>query len=246
MRSQFDALARLYEDMAELPWRRDLESYSVRELLGDLTGRSVLDIGCGTGQYCRMLRRAGAGRVVGYDISAGMIAHAADRESWEPLGVRYTTEPPADGTFDIALGVYVLPYATTYGELVELCAVAARALVPGGLFVALPVNPDYDGRPAYYERYGIRLHEDEPRADASRITLELCFDAYEATVEARHWTRRALQQALLDAGFTGIDWHPFRVSPAALRSYGTDFWSPYLRCPHAALISCRTPRPHAP
>ncbi|MFD7665951.1 class I SAM-dependent methyltransferase [Streptomyces sp. NPDC059788] len=242
MSSQFDALGRMYEEMAELPWRRDLESYTVLEVLGGQAGRSVLDIGCGTGQYCRALRRAGAGRVVGYDISAGMIAHAAEREAGEPLGIQYTTEPPSDGDFDVALGVYVLPYATTYPELVDLCSVAARALAPGGLFVTLPVNPDYAGDPAYYEPYGLRLHEDEPRADASRITLELCFGPYEATISARYWSRCALQSALVDAGFTDVAWHAFRVSPDGLRAHGPAFWSAYLRCPHASLITCRLGR----
>jgi 2-polyprenyl-3-methyl-5-hydroxy-6-metoxy-1,4-benzoquinol methylase len=63
--SQFDELAMLYEDMALLPWRRDLEIPTVLGLLGDLSGHSVLDLGCGSGLYCRELAQHGARRVVG-------------------------------------------------------------------------------------------------------------------------------------------------------------------------------------
>ncbi|TYB69326.1 methyltransferase domain-containing protein [Nonomuraea sp. PA05] len=94
MSTRFDALAQLYEDMFDLPWRRDLESSTVLGLLGDLTGKAVLDLGCGTGHYCRLLERAGAGRVVGYDTFEGMIVRTSRRESQEALGVEYTHLAP--------------------------------------------------------------------------------------------------------------------------------------------------------
>ncbi|MEV0381199.1 methyltransferase domain-containing protein [Nonomuraea sp. NPDC050643] len=237
MSTRFDALAQLYEESFELPWRRDLESYTVLGLLGDLAGASVLDLGCGSGDYCRALRRAGAGRVVGYDTSEGMIEHASRRESREALGIEYTTTPPPAGSFDVVLGVYVLPYAEDYRALTELCALAGRALRDGGRFVTLPVNPDFDPRPDYYARYGFRLYDAEPRSDASRVTLELVFSAYHEVVTARHWSRPTLVKALTEAGFTGIDWPGYRVSPDGRGTHGPDFWSPYLHRPHAALIT---------
>ena len=126
--SQFDQLARVYEDMFALPWRKDLEAHSVLRLLGDMAGKAILDIGCGTGVYSRLLRAQGAGRVVGYDTSTHMICYAENVELHLRQGVEYTTEPPTpdSGLFDLALGVYVLPYAENYSELVELCATAAR------------------------------------------------------------------------------------------------------------------------
>jgi SAM-dependent methyltransferase len=44
--------------------------------LGDLTGKSVIDIGCGPGRFCSDFVKAGAARVVGMDTSANMLERA--------------------------------------------------------------------------------------------------------------------------------------------------------------------------
>jgi SAM-dependent methyltransferase len=46
------------------------------DLLGDMTGKSVLDIGCGTGRYMFEAVRRGATNVVGLDAAPGAIAMA--------------------------------------------------------------------------------------------------------------------------------------------------------------------------
>ncbi|MFT7836592.1 methyltransferase domain-containing protein [Saccharothrix sp. BKS2] len=239
MSSQFDPLARAYEESFDLPWRRHLEAHTVLELLGDLPGRSVLDIGCGTGHYCRSIKRAGAARVVGYDISEGMLTHARAREETEGLGVEYTSAPPPRGAFDLALGVYVLPYAEDYPSLVRLCSIAADALRDGGRFVTLPLNPDYSHDADYYGRYGIRVYDDEVRADGSKITLQLAFGPHDQVITARHWTGATLERALTEAGFTDIEWPGYGVSPEGVREHGEEFWSAYLSLPHASVITCR-------
>ncbi|WHM40935.1 class I SAM-dependent methyltransferase [Streptomyces sp. BPTC-684] len=240
MASRFDALGDMYEEMFRLPWRAHLESFSVLRALGALEGEQIYDIGCGTGLYSRVMKRRGAARVVGYDISEGMIAVARRREADRPLGIEYTTtaSDAEAGAFGRALGVYILPYAEDYTTLVEMCSIAARALRPGGLFVTLPVNPDYHGGRAYYERYGLRLFDAEPRADASRVTLELCFGRYAEQITARYWTRGTLERALRESGFEAIDWPAFRVSEEGIARYGEEFWHPYLDCPHASMITC--------
>ena len=46
-------------------------------LPGDVTGRNVLDAGCGTGRYMRHALQRGAGKVIGVDLSPDMLARAA-------------------------------------------------------------------------------------------------------------------------------------------------------------------------
>jgi SAM-dependent methyltransferase len=53
-----------------------LEQPAVRSLLPELNGKTVLDLGCGTGVLSRYLVRQGAKRVVGVDISKKMLATA--------------------------------------------------------------------------------------------------------------------------------------------------------------------------
>ncbi|WP_411140442.1 class I SAM-dependent methyltransferase [Streptomyces sp. x-80] len=241
MVSRFNDFGDMYEEMFRLPWRAHVETFSVWRALGDLSGEQVLDIGCGTGVYSREMKRRGAARVVGYDISEGMLAVAREAEAEQPLGIEYVTSPPVSeaGTFGVALGVYVLPYAEDYPALVGLCSVAARALRPGGRFVTLPVNPDFDGRHDYYERYGLRLFDAEPRGDGSRVTLHLHFGRYDQQITARYWSRPTVEKALRETGFEAIAWPPFGVSEEGMTRYGEDFWQPYLTCPHAAIVTCR-------
>jgi SAM-dependent methyltransferase len=239
--SQFDELAALYEDMALLPWRRNLEIPTVLGLLGDLTDQDVLDIGCGSGLYCRKLAQGGARRVVGLDEAEGMLEYARRREHTEGLGVEYVTGPlPADlrGAFTLALGVYVLPYASTPDELLALCRQAADALQPGGRFITLPVHPDYDGTPDYYAHYGFRVYSGQPRIDAAPVTLDLRFDAHDVTVTAYYWTRRTLEETLHAAGFTTVTWRDYVLTPAAKADHGEPFWRAYLTRPHAAILEC--------
>lgn len=61
-RNRDDSLDRLVEWPAQ------------RECLGDITGRSVLDLGCGNGEKLAELVQAGAGPSVGVDISANFIS----------------------------------------------------------------------------------------------------------------------------------------------------------------------------
>lgn len=240
--SQFDELASLYEEMAELPWRKDLEIPTVFGLLGDLTGAAVLDIGCGSGVYTRRIRRRGARRVVGIDESEGMVAYAKAREQQERLGIEYLVGPlPASehGTFDLVLGVYVLPYATTRGELRALCTVAHEALRPGGRFVTIPVNPDYVNDSDYYARYGFRLSSEHPRQDAAPMTLTLRFGGHDVTVIARYWTKSTLEDVVRTAGFRDVEWRGYTMDPAVAAERGANFWRNYLTAPHAAILDCR-------
>ena len=67
------------------PWRTYIERYSLLKLLGEVRGKSVLDLACGEGFYSRLVRARGAARVVGVDLSSGTIgfAIAAGKESDE-------------------------------------------------------------------------------------------------------------------------------------------------------------------
>jgi len=50
-------------------------------ILGDPTGLSVLDLGCGEGRYSRWLKQHGAVRTLGMDISVAMIEIAKREEA---------------------------------------------------------------------------------------------------------------------------------------------------------------------
>ena len=65
----YDAIAEHYRASKWLLFRHFIERYTLFEVLGDLRGRTMLDLACGDGVYTRQFKRAGAVEVTGVDIS---------------------------------------------------------------------------------------------------------------------------------------------------------------------------------
>ena len=98
-----------------------------------LGGKTVLDLGCGSGQVSLLAAAMGA-RVRGIDISPGMLALAreaaaraglADRVSFEEGDVSRDPLPEAD----VVLLVGVIEYYRDFGGLVRRAAAAARRVL---------------------------------------------------------------------------------------------------------------------
>ena len=112
-------------------------------LLGDVSGRRVIEIGCGGGQNSIALARWGA-TCIGVDPSPAQIAHARQLARESGVDVRFVEGMAEDlsafpdGHFDIALSSYAFDYVTdlrqAYGE-------AWRVLKPGGLLVFCLSHP---------------------------------------------------------------------------------------------------------
>jgi SAM-dependent methyltransferase len=112
-------------------------------LLGEVAGRRVLEIGCGSAPCARWLRRAGAD-VVALDLSAGMLSRAAELNRATGLAVPLLQAdagalPLGDGTIDVACSAFGgLPFVADAGGVL---AEVARVLRPGGEFVASVNHP---------------------------------------------------------------------------------------------------------
>src|SRR5499427_5598553 len=145
MDTDYDQIAEQYKRAKLKPWRTHLERYTLLRLAGDVAGKAVIDLACGEGYYTRALRRQGAARVVGVDLSHAMIGLAEAEEARRPLGVEYrvgdvrTLEVP--GEFDLAFAAYLLNYAHSAEKLAQMCRAVARALRPGGRFVTANSSP---------------------------------------------------------------------------------------------------------
>ena len=112
-------------------------------LLGDVAGRRVLEIGCGSAPCARWLQTAGAD-VVAFDLSAGMLARAAELNRSTGIAVPLVQAdagalPFLSGSIDVACSAFGgLPFvADVEGALTEV----ARVLRPGGRFVASVNHP---------------------------------------------------------------------------------------------------------
>jgi SAM-dependent methyltransferase len=112
-------------------------------LLGDVAGRRVLEVGCGSAPCARWLRRQGAD-VVALDVSGGMLARAAELNRTTGVDVPLVQAdvgalPLAAASVDLACSAYGgLPFvADVEGALAEV----ARVLRPGGRLVASVNHP---------------------------------------------------------------------------------------------------------
>jgi predicted TPR repeat methyltransferase len=91
----------------------------------------IVDLGCGTG-LCGPLVRSAARRLVGVDLSEGMLDEARKRGCYDELERAELTEhlDARPRQYDAAIAADVLVYI---GDLQPLVAAAHRALRPGGL-----------------------------------------------------------------------------------------------------------------
>lgn len=116
---------------------------AIRALLPDLSGRRVVDLGCGYGWFSRYAREAGAAHVLGLDLSEKMIARAKADTSDAAIDYRIADLDQLDlpeVSFDFAYSSLAFHYVEDFGRLV---AIIHRALAPGAHFVFTIEHPIY-------------------------------------------------------------------------------------------------------
>ena len=117
------------------------ERYAITfEEAGDVTGKDVLDVGCGSGVYSVDFARRGARRVVGVDFSDNMLS--LSRQEAEQHGVADRCEfiradfleVDLEETFDISIAMGVFDYVPEQVPFLRKMA----ALTTGKVIVAFP------------------------------------------------------------------------------------------------------------
>ncbi|MFN8633892.1 MAG: tetratricopeptide repeat protein [Chloroflexota bacterium] len=176
----FDTLAETFDESLV-----DRLEYAVPRLLAEEARRAwggrdrqpdVLDLGCGTG-LCGVEVRPFARRLVGIDLSPGMLEQARARGIYDELHEAELTSALADvpESFDLILAGDVLTY---FGDLRPVLTGVAGALRPGGLLVlsveqlqAGDVHLHDGGRYAHSPRY---LREATRAAGLHEVTMREC------------------------------------------------------------------------
>lgn len=146
---QFEELARVREgyDRWASSYDHDgnpltgLELERVQAACGEVRGKAVLDLGCGTGRHTLWLATAGA-NVTAVDFSEGMLSEA--RRKTEGLSARFVVHdlrkplPFPDGAFDVVVSGLVLEHL---GDLGAFFREARRVTGPGGRAVVSAMHP---------------------------------------------------------------------------------------------------------
>jgi SAM-dependent methyltransferase len=134
----YSAFKRSREGLAGAP-----EWPTLRGLLPPLTGRRVLDLGCGFGAFARWARENGAAAVLGIDLSQKMLLRA--RELTRDPAVTYLEQSIdslafAQGAFDLVYSSLALHYLPDFESV---CRDVRRVSVPGAWFVFSVEHPLY-------------------------------------------------------------------------------------------------------
>ncbi|MFI0924315.1 class I SAM-dependent methyltransferase [Streptomyces sp. NPDC021012] len=241
---QYDEIGEAFEGFKSLPLTRYGEVPSFLGLVGDVKGRSVLDLASGTGFYSREFMRRGASEVLGIDISGEMVAAARGFEEREPLGVRYEVGDVSelrelDRRFDIALGVQLLNYAPDIAAMERMCRHVHRSLNPGGEFFVLAQKPDYRFDGPSLAKYGFLCEATGEEIETGpRVRITALLDPPISFVGACP-RREVYEDSLRAAGFGELAWVPLEVSEAGVREFGADFWADCLANPPFELLRCR-------
>jgi SAM-dependent methyltransferase len=122
----------------EITWGMFRVSESEVEVLGDVSGLDVLDLGCGVAYFSAWLARRGA-RPVGLDVTPAQLETARRMQAETGLSfplVEASAEavPLPDASFDLVLSEYG---ASIWCEPAAWVLEAARLLRPGGRLVFL-------------------------------------------------------------------------------------------------------------
>jgi SAM-dependent methyltransferase len=115
-------------------WRQPEREVKV---LPDVTGKDVVELGCGTAYFGAWLKRAGARRVVGVDVTPAQLETARRLDEEFGLGLELVEAnaedvPLPDASFDLAFSEYG---ASIWCDPALWIAEAARLLRPGGELV---------------------------------------------------------------------------------------------------------------
>jgi toxoflavin synthase len=235
-------IAEQYQQSKAHAWRSHAETYSFMKLIGDVEGKSVLDVACGEGHFTRLLRNAGAAEVVGIDISERMIELAREQEARQPLGAEYRVEDAravaGRPDFDLIVGAWLLVYAQTRAELVQMCRGLASRLRSGGRLVTVVNNPavyDFDPLPDY-RKYGFELSLADRAVEGAPHKITLLLEDSMLDIENYYMPIAAYESAFTQTGFLNFAVHTPEVSSAPAGD--PDFWNDFLRCPSFILLDC--------
>lgn len=241
---QYDSIAESYRQVrGRLPVIEVFE-HTLFGRLGEVSGKSALDLACGEGSNTRRLKESGTARTVGVDISAEMVRLAREQEQRDPLGIEYQVgavqEIPVIDEFDMVTAIFLLNYAESRQDLVELCCGAYRNVKPGRRFLTLNENISRcsaDG--SAFRKYGFVFPDPRPSRDADPMTFELQTSAENwVRIESRYFHRETYEWALRQAGFHDVIWHDLVVPDELIAQDGPEYWSTLLTQRPMVLIEC--------
>ncbi len=240
----YDEIGEAFEGFKTLPLARYGEVPGFLALVGDVNGRSILDLASGTGFYSREFKRRGAAHVLGVDISSAMVDAALALEDGDPLGVHYEVGDVAElrtfeQPFDLAVAVQLFNYAEDVATIERMCHNIHRSIADGAEFFAFMQSPDFRFDGPSLAKYGFLCESlGEETEIGPRVRITALLDPPISFV-ANPPSREVYEKCLRAAGFSEITWVPLDISDAGVREFGESFWADFRANRPLEMLRCR-------
>ncbi len=239
-------------DTAGDPNRKFVIDPALWSLLGDVSGLSVLDAGCGNGYFTRLLATKGA-NAVGVDFSGTFIEYCTKVEADMNLGCKFYKASINEmndfesKSFDLVVSnvvmVDVLEYKAAFKEI-------ARVLKDDGRLIWSNVHPVF-GRTA--GALDVRLPRDSQRNESKYLKMiDRYYDSggelLKGWMSNPTWqfirTLEEYSKALKDAGFVISEILEPRPTPEAIQQNPRDLAFDADRWTHFIIFECLKRRTH--
>jgi ubiquinone/menaquinone biosynthesis C-methylase UbiE len=204
-----------------------LEMPTTLKMLGNVRGKKILDIGCGTGLYARILKKKGA-NVKGIDISERMVEIA--RKEVPNIEFKIGTAeklPYKSKEFDIVLAALMTEYLSSWNKMLKE---VKRVLKPHGLFIFSTGNPVINAQHKLYYK-GRKFREIK---DYFRERLKIsCWDKDGKSVKMiwHHKTYGTIVKYIVKNGFELIDYEDAKPIKTA-KKYFPEYYKKTMNMPY--------------
>jgi toxoflavin synthase len=232
--NSYDKIAEQYKNSKKLGFRKYIEEYTLIKLAGDISGKQILDLACGEGIYTRKIKQLGASAIIGVDLSAEMIKLAEEEERKNPIGCQYLVNDALNlgkiGDFDVVMCMYLLNYAQSKEELLQMCEAIYMNLKPNGKLIGFNDNPMNNlENYANYKEYGFIKESTSTRKEGDFVKYVIYNpDGTEFSFNNYYLSPQTYEECFLATGFKNFQWEgPFLDEKVS----DTDYWDVFFNDP---------------
>ena len=236
----YDAIGDRFEVFTDTASQRSVETETFFHMVGDVKGKSVLDLACGYGYFGRELYRQGASRVVGVDISPSMIELARKESARNNEAIEFhvanVCEMPVMGQFERVTAAWLFNYAQSHAELEAMFYAVAQNLQPGGKLIAYTVDPSFRLEDGNFTQYGVHVKSENPHEGGFRCPSEFVTTPPSEFTFYR-WSHEDYERAIRKAGFSDYHWQRPLISKTNRQKFPEGYWGDFERnCLQTGLV----------
>lgn len=236
-----------YQEVKDQPFRDDVELYNMLSIIGDLTGKTVIDVACGYGWLTRNIKhKLHPSYAMGADLSEHMIQTAKGKDidsiDYEVEDIREATTPHTEG-FDTVVANWLLTNARDREDLAAMCVGLAGKAKPGAKLVTLLIQPEmyeYKGDMELLRKYGFDCSP--PTSIYEGVTminrLYKRNGEFGMLIESYYFPREAYREELEKAGFEDVEFINHKdlvLDPSAAERMG--FYEDFFNLPLLMIIT---------